>query len=331
MEKIIEVKNLSKRFKFRTNKNVITGIFKPQYQYTDAVKDISFFAEKGQSLAFLGPNGAGKTTTTKMLTGLMYPTAGEIKVMGYIPQNRDRDFLMQIGLVMGNKTGLSWDLTGLQNLQFIQKIYGIDQNVFTKRLNDLSELLDIQKHLHKQVRKLSLGERMKMELVGSIIHQPKILFLDEPTIGLDITSKKNIRKFLRQIQTEYNITLLLTSHDMDDIEHVCDRVIVINHGEKVYDDYLSGLLSQYKSTKYIRVYFEILPKDLTSLGNVAHVESLKEDSVVFEVEKSRQSEFLAKITQDFKVDDIDILSIPLEEIIEDIFKKSNIPLSLNDN
>jgi len=118
---------------------------------------------------------------------------------------------------------------------------------------------------------------------------------------------------------------------MDDIEHVCDRVIVINHGEKVYDDYLSGLLSQYKSTKYIRVYFEILPKDLTSLGNVAHVESLKEDSVVFEVEKSRQSEFLAKITQDFKVDDIDILSIPLEEIIEDIFKKSNIPLSLNDN
>ncbi len=328
MTGIIQVENLTKQFKTRTNKNFFTGMFKPGYVYSTAVDDVSFFVAEGQSLAFLGPNGAGKTTTTKMLTGLMYPTQGEVSVLGYTPQKRERDFLLQIGLVMGNKTGLSWDLTGKQNLDFIQKIYEIDEKVYKKRLSELCEMLDIEKHLSRQVRKMSLGERMKMELVGAIIHQPKVLFLDEPTIGLDITSKKNIRLFLREIQKNLNITLLLTSHDMDDIEQVCDRVIVITQGKKVHDGDLAQLMQQYNKTKFIKVYFEKTPKDLTGFAKLATVESVKEDFVTFEVDKEKLAAFLAQVTAEHEILDVDIVSVPLEEIIEDIFKSSSVPTSV---
>lgn len=327
MKTIINTKNLSKRFKTRTNKNVFTGVFNPKYIYTEAVTDISFFVREGESLAFLGPNGAGKTTTTKMLTGLMYPTSGEIDVMGYIPQERKKDFLMQIGLVMGNKTGLSWDLTGEQNLKFIKQIYEIEDATFKKRMNELCDLLDTTKLLTKQVRRLSLGERMKMELIGAIIHQPKILFLDEPTIGLDITSKKNIRNFLREVQENLNITLLLTSHDMDDIEQVCDRVIVINKGQKVHDGVLHDLMAQYNKQKFIKVYFEKLPKDLKDF-DFAQIESISDDTVTFSIDKQLLSKLLAKLTSEHSVLDIDIISVPLEEIIEDIFKKTVNPTSV---
>ncbi len=327
MANIITVNNLTKHFKTRRNKNIFTGIFKPDYSFTKAVADISFTVREGESLAFLGPNGAGKTTTTKMLTGLMYPSSGDIDVMGFIPQEREKDFLLQIGLVMGNKTGLSWDLTGEQNLRFIQKIYGIDEVVFESRMAELCELLEISNYLSKQVRRLSLGERMKMELIGAIIHQPKILFLDEPTIGLDITSKKNIRKFLREVQRKLNITLLLTSHDMDDIEQVCDRVIVINKGQKVHDGVLHALMNQYNKQKFIKVYFEELPKDLKDF-DFADIESISEDTVTFSIDKELLSRLLAKLTSDYSVLDIDIISVPLEEIIEDIFKKTVNPTSV---
>ncbi len=322
MTNIIQVENLTKEFKTRTNKNFFTGMFKPNYVYKKAVDKVSFIVEEGQSLAFLGPNGAGKTTTTKMLTGLMYPSSGTVDVMGFVPQHRKREFLLEIGLVMGNKTGLSWDLTGRQNLEFIQKIYNIDLEVYKKRVKELCEMLEVAEHLEKQVRRLSLGERMKMELIGAIIHQPKVLFLDEPTIGLDITSKKNIRTFLRQIQKELNITLLLTSHDMDDVEQVCDRVIVINHGQKVHDGNLAQLMDQYNSTKFIKVYFEQMPKDLTNFENFASIESIKEDSVTFEVSTEKLAVFLTNVTSNYAIIDLDIVSIPLEEIIEDIFKNS---------
>jgi ABC-2 type transport system ATP-binding protein len=322
MEKVIEVKNLNKNFKIRTNKNLVTGMFNPNYQIVKAVQDVSFDVEKGESLAFLGPNGAGKTTTTKMLTGLMYPTSGNIHVLGYVPQDRNKRFLSQIGLVMGNKTGLAWDLTGEQCFKFIQKIYQIEEKPFDKRVSDLCELLDVTKHLKKQVRKLSLGERMKMELIGAILHQPQVLFLDEPTIGLDITSKKNIRIFLREIQRNSNITLLLTSHDMDDIERVCDRVVIINKGVKVYDDQLPKLVGEYNRKKFIKVYFESLPPNIDT-NNYAHIEKIEGDNVTFEVEKEMVSKFLADIASKGSMLDIDIVPVPLEEIIEDIFNNSN--------
>lgn len=321
MKKVIQVSNLNKSFKIRTNKNLLTGMFKPKYQYVHAVRDVAFDVYEGEALAFLGPNGAGKTTTTKMLTGLIYPTSGTIKVLDYVPFDRKRDFLMQIGLVMGNKTGLNWDLTARQSFNFLKEIYRVDDKKFHSTIGYLSELLDVSKHLDKQIRKLSLGERMKMELIGSILHSPKVLFLDEPTIGLDITSKKNIRIFLKEIQRNSNITLVLTSHDMDDIERVCDRVVVINKGEKVYDDDIEKLVQEYNKQKFIKIFFEDAPKDFSEFP-YAKVEKTEGDTATFTVEKSDVSKLLSHAIEKYNVLDVDIVSVPLEEMIEDIFKRT---------
>ena len=228
MSNIIEVNNLSKQFKIRTNKNLITGMFDPKYQLVEAVKDVSFEVREGESLAFLGPNGAGKTTTTKMLTGLIYPTAGNIKVFEYTPFDRKKDFLMQIGLVMGNKTGLSWDLTGAQSFDFIKKIYHIEDSKYKATLSNLCELLDVNKHLNKQIRKLSLGERMKMELIGAILHSPKVLFLDEPTIGLH---PEDIAKLLPIFNTlvDKGNTVVIIEHNLD-ILAAADHLIDLGPG-----------------------------------------------------------------------------------------------------
>jgi ABC-2 type transport system ATP-binding protein len=328
MTKAIEVTNLSKQFKIRTNKNIISGMFDPKFQIVEAVKDISFQVNEGESLAFLGPNGAGKTTTTKILGGLVHPTSGSAEVLGYTPSDRKKDFLMQIGLVMGNKSGLSWDLTAEQSFDFIRKIYCIEESSYKERLNKLTDLLQIEQHLNKQIRKLSLGERMKMELIGAILHNPKVLFLDEPTIGLDITSKKSVRKFLREIQRDSGITLILTSHDMDDVEKVCDRVIVINKGAKVCDDNLDTLVGRYNQKKFIKFFFE---NELTS-ANCEFAEILEQDSdsVLFEVSKENTSRLIAQILEHNSIIDLDIISVPLEEMIEDIFKKSSEVSSIAD-
>jgi ABC-2 type transport system ATP-binding protein len=223
---------------------------------------------------------------------------------------------------MGNKSGLSWDLTGEQSFDFIRRIYKVEDKVYKATLSNLCELLDAKKHLNKQIRKLSLGERMKMELIGAILHQPKVLFLDEPTIGLDITSKKNIRRFLREIQKNKNITLILTSHDMDDIEKVCDRVIVINKGIKVYDDQLAKLVDEYNKLRHLKIYFESVPTDLDSY-NYARIERIENDAITFEVEKDFVPKLTSELLSKYNVLDIDIVSMPLDEIIEDIFNKSS--------
>lgn len=316
---IIQVQNLSKTFKIRTNKNIITGLFDPRYKYVEAVKDVSFHVEKGEALAFLGPNGAGKTTTIKMLTGLVYPTNGKISIMGYRPFDRKEDYLKQIGLVMGNKAGLNWDLTANQSFSLFRKIYEISKNNFSKRLGELCDLLGVGHLLDTQVRKLSLGERMKMELIGAILHNPKVLFLDEPTIGLDITSKKNTREFLRDIQQNSGITLILTSHDMDDIAKVCDRVIVINKGEKIYDDTLEKLVSGYNEDKFVKFYFEKMPDEFANI-KYAKIEHKNDDSIVFKTPKEMMPKLIGEIASNYDCLDIDILSVPLEDIVEDLFR-----------
>jgi len=321
MKKVIDVKNVIKEFKTRTNQNFFTGLFDPKYEVSKAVNDISFEINKGESVAFLGPNGAGKTTTTKMLSGLVYPTSGTINVLDFNPFERKKEFLLQIGLVMGNKSGLSWDLTGEQALKFIKEIYDVSDKDFKKAISNFGEILDITKYLNRQIRKLSLGERMKIELIGAILHNPKVLFLDEPTIGLDVTSKKNIRSFLKEIQLNEKVTILLTSHDMDDIESVCERVIVINKGEKVYDNNINDLLKNYKDEKFIKVYFEKTPEDL-DISSKATIEKVDDDSVIFSVKKSITPKLISELIEKHEIIDIDIISVPLEEIIEDIYKKS---------
>ena len=318
---IIKIQNLSKEYSVKDKQGFWKDAFFPKYKKISAVNDISFEIEKGESVALLGPNGAGKTTTMKMLSGLLYPTNGNINIMGYFPFDRKKDFLKKIGLVMGNKTGLNWDLTPNQNFQLTKQIYQIEVGLFQKRLTDFSQLLDLYDLMDTQVRKLSLGERMKAELIGSLLHNPEVLFLDEPTIGLDILSKQKIRKFLREIQKNSDVTLLLTSHDMDDVEKVSDRVIVINHGSLVFDNSMSELLHNYKGKKYLTLILteEIDSQELKKFGKIIEQKPL---TYTLEIPIENQSKIIAEITEKLPIDDIDVVHVPLEEIIADMFNKA---------
>ncbi len=317
MENIIQVSNLTKEFKRVIKRSFWKDLFKPDFEKVRAVDSISFKIKKGESVAFLGPNGAGKTTTIKMLTGLIYPTSGEVSVLGFVPFKREKEYLMQIGLVMGNKAGLNWDLTPKQSFELLRQIYKIPKEDFEVRLNELTNLLDTSRFLNTQVRRLSLGERMKMEVIGAILHNPKVLFLDEPTIGLDIISKQKMRLFLREIQRKYQVTMLLTSHDMDDIEKVCDRVIVINKGKKVYDNSIKYLTDKYNKTKFIKLIFENKP-----LRNEFSAEIIEEGKnfYLFKMSREEMPKFISEKTSKYSLVDIDIVSTPLEEIIADIFR-----------
>lgn len=313
---VVEVQNLYKTFKVNTSTKFLAKTFKPKFKEVHAVNDISFNINQGESVAFLGPNGAGKTTTTKMLTGLIYPSKGSIKVLGYKPQDRTSEFLKSIGLVMGNKSGLSWDLTSRQTFRLYKDIYEISDIDFERRLKYLSDILNVVDFLDIPVRKLSLGERMKLEMISAILHDPKILFLDEPTIGLDVVSKQNIRKFLKEIQTTENITILMTSHDMDDIEKVCDRVMVINHGKLIYDDSMDRLKKKYSQEKYVKIFFN---GPTPTLENINIIE--KGDSYI--LIKSLPN-LIPSIINSFGtqqlIDDIDIYSEPLEEMFKMILE-----------
>lgn len=320
MKNIITVKNLGKDFKIRQNKNIVTGLWRPDYRLVSAVRDVSFEVKSGESLALLGPNGAGKTTTIKVLTGLIYPTRGGVDVLGFFPFDRNPKFLRQIGLLMGNKTGLNWDLTANQSFYLLREIYNLDPNKCDGRVKELAELMSVTHVLDVPVRKLSLGERMKLELIGAIIHNPQILFLDEPTIGLDIMAKKKIRHFLREIQDRYKVTIILTSHDMADVEKVCDRVIVINKGEKMYDGTVENLVNEHNEDKLVKFYFEVPPAELPKIIH-GELVSAGEDDATYKVKTIHMSKLISAVTSHASVLDIDIFTTPLEDIIEDLFKK----------
>lgn len=322
MEKIIEVKDLTKVYQVPVKQSFWKSIFWAKNKPLVAVNKIDLVIEEGESVALLGPNGAGKTTTLKMLTGLLYPSGGEISVLGYEPTKRDRKFLMQIALVMGNKSGMSWDLSARQSFGLFKSIYQISDKDFEKRLDELLELLDAKEFLDTPIRKLSLGQRLKMELVGAILHRPKLLFLDEPTIGLDVVSKRKIRNFLRYLHKEEKTTIILTSHEMADIEMVSDRVIVINSGEVVFDNTLEKLLHNYQDKKYLTVTF-FSPVPSTELKKLGKIMSKKELSVTLEISKKNQGKVMAELSEKYEVDDIDVRSVPLDEVMEDLFDRTN--------
>ncbi|MGH3076999.1 MAG: ABC transporter ATP-binding protein [Gaiellaceae bacterium] len=296
------------------------GLVRRKTRKVKAVDGVSFGIEAGEIVGFLGPNGAGKTTTLKMLSGLLYPTDGEALVLGHVPSKRGKDFLRGITLVMGNRNQLQWDLPALDSYELNRAIYRIPRDDFVPTRDELIELLEVGDLVRKPVRQLSLGERMKVEIVGSLLHQPQVLFLDEPTIGLDVTMQKRIRAFVAEYNRRHGATVLLTSHYMADVQALCKRVIVIHHGRILYDGALTGLADQFAAYKTIGVALENGQVDLGPYGEVLHRDG---DWVTLRVPKAETSRVAARLLADQSVLDLTIEDPPIEDVIELVFAQEN--------
>src|SRR6478609_9193847 len=256
----IEVSGLTKTFRTYKKqpgfKGAIRGLFKREYEQVAAVSNVNFQIEPGEVVGFLGPNGAGKTTSLKMLAGLLYPTSGEARVLGHIPSKREREYLRRMTMVMGNRNQLQWDIPAMDSFELNRAIYRLQRDDYVAMRDELIELLDVGDLVRKPVRNLSLGERMKVEIVGAMLHRPQVLFLDEPTIGLDVTMQKRIRTFVAEYNQRHGATVLLTSHYMADVEALCKRVIVIHHGRILFDGALTSLADEFAAYKTIGVVLE---------------------------------------------------------------------------
>jgi len=328
----IEVAQLTKSF--RTYKKqpgfrgAVRGLFKRQYDQTIAVKDVSFTVEEGELVGFLGPNGAGKTTTLKMLAGLLYPTQGTARVLGYVPWERDDGYRRQFALLLGQKNQLWWDLPARESLDLNAKIYGIEPKQFEQTVTEMTELLAVGDKLNVSVRELSLGERMKMELIASLLHRPKVLFLDEPTIGLDVVSQKTVREFLRQYNERHKTTILLTSHYMQDIQALCRRVIIIDHGTIFFDGQLSDVLDRFADFKLITIHWEGEANCSTEhLGKYGEVVEQHRGSVQLKVKRDRVIPVCKALLDEVPVSDIDIQEVPIEDVIRRIFASAKVEAS----
>lgn len=322
----ISVKNLSKTYDFHEKEAGFVGsvksIFKRKKQKRHAVKSISFSIEQGEIVGFVGPNGAGKTTALKMLSGILHPTSGEAKVLGFTPHERKREFQKQFSLVMGQKNQLWWDLPAMDSFLLNKEIYEVPDKDFNDIVERLSELLDVKDVLNVQVRKLSLGQRMKCELIAALLHRPKVLFLDEPTIGLDVISQQGIRDFLKTFNKEYQTTIILTSHYMDDIEELCERVMIIDHGELQYDGGLKDLTEQHIKNKYLHVTFKE-KVDRATLEAYGEIIACHPRKVVLRVPKEKIRVEAANIlSSDLPIDDILIEEPDIEHILRNLFTRS---------
>lgn len=300
----ILAENLRKVYSVQKKRTGLAGsikdLFSPVSAEKIAVKDVSFVIDEGELVGFIGPNGAGKTTTLKMLSGLLYPTSGEVRVLGFDPWKRGYDFLTQISLIMGQKNQLWWDLPAIESFNLAKDIYGIPQNIYKKTLDNLVEMLDIGDVLNVQVRKLSLGQRMKAELVAALIHSPKILFLDEPTIGLDVVMQQSMRVFLKEYNQSGDGSIILTSHYMDDVKELCKRIIIIDQGSILYDGLLSEVIAKFSKHKIIEV--------ITPSGTTTH-----------KVLRAGVAEKAASLLKDPNVVDINIKEVEIEDIIRSVF------------
>ena len=323
---VIEVKGLTKTF--RTYKKepgirgAVKGLFRRHYETVYAVKEVSFSIAEGELVGFLGPNGAGKTTTLKMLSGLLFPTAGTASVLGYTPWERADGYRRQFALLLGQKNQLWWDLPANESLELNAQIYGIPRPTLERRVGEMSELLGVGEKLNVSVRELSLGERMKMELIASLLHEPKVLFLDEPTIGLDVVSQKTVREFLREHNTKHHTTILLTSHYMADIQELCARVIIIDHGTIFFDGQLSQVVDRFADSKLVTIQCagaaDCSPEHLSKYGEIVEKTPGR---VRLKVKRERVIAVCKALLDELPVSDIDIQEVPIEEVIRQIFAR----------
>jgi ABC-2 type transport system ATP-binding protein len=299
---------------------VLQGLVQRRKLEIPAVDGISFDLASGEIVGFLGPNGAGKTTTLKMLSGLLHPSAGELTVLGYIPWKRERAFLRQITLVMGQRNQLVWDIPALHSFELNRAIYRIPTEDYRRTLDELTDLLELGPLLYKPVRNLSLGERMKCEIAAALLHRPSVVFLDEPTIGLDVTMQRRIRSFITEYNRRFGATVLLTSHYMADVEALCRRVVVIHHGRLLFDGDLSSLLQKFTEYKTIVVQLGDYQADLRSYGEVI---SCAEGYFTLRVPKAETARVTERLLADLPVIDLLVEDPPIEEVIERVFAQGN--------
>ena len=325
---IIELKGLSKSYRVYQKKEglwaSVRGLFRREYREIEAVRGVDLTVEQGEFVAFLGPNGAGKTTTLKLLSGVINPSQGTASVMGFVPWKRENAYRRRFALVMGQKNQLWWDLPAQESFRLHQQIYCIEPTAFRATLDELTDLLGVRGLLKQPVRELSLGERMKMELTAALLHSPEVLFLDEPTIGLDVVAQHNVQQFLKHYQQHRQITILLTSHYMKDVAALCKRVVIIAQGQIRYDGSLSGIIDKFSGHKVVTLLFaeDRMPSDLHQYGEVLDVEPPK---VRMRIERNRVAEALAKLLARNPIEDVSVEEPPLEAIIADVFSQVSMP------
>lgn len=323
----IEVENISKTFKVAKKesgfKNSIKSFFKREYRYVNAIKDISFSIEKGEIVGYIGPNGAGKSTTIKILSGILVPDSGKCKIGKITPWIDRKEYVKNIGVVFGQKSQLWWDIPASDTFDLLKDVYDIDDERYKKVRNELVSMLGIEDIVNVPVRGLSLGQRMRCEIVASLLHEPDILFLDEPTIGLDAVSKKIVRDFIKKINKEKNVTVILTTHDMADIESLAKRIILIGKGQKLYDGSLVKLKNKYDRKKYINV----VTNDKLDLRSKCIISKKKTENgykFVIDSEKADISSFINDITKKASIKDIEVDNESLEDIIATLYEEYEI-------
>ncbi len=326
----ISVNGLSKYYQVHQKEPGLTGsiksLFHRKYYDVKAVDNVSFDIEEGELIGFIGPNGAGKTTTLKVLSGLLYPTKGEVSVLGYTPWKRQAEFQKQFALVMGQKNQLWWDLPAIESFILNKEIYEVPKAQYEKTLEELSEMLAVKDLLKVQVRKLSLGERMKMELIAALIHSPKVLFLDEPTIGLDVVAQKKMRDFIKDYNAKYKATIILTSHYMDDVKELCKRIIIIDKGKKLFDGLLEDIIRKYADHKIVSMVLdkELNQRQIDNLKKLGGVKEYAYPKLTMMVPRENSNKVAAKLLQSYPVADLNIEESELEDIIREVFSGKDV-------
>jgi ABC-2 type transport system ATP-binding protein len=323
MERAVTVEHLVKKFEVTRRGDGLSGaissIISPKKETVTALRNVSFTIQPGELVGFIGPNGAGKTTTLKTLSGLLYPSSGFVQVLEYDPWERRPEFLKQITLIMGQKNQLWWDLPAIETFELNRAIYEIPRREYEETLNELVKILEVGKLVNIQVRRLSLGQRMRLELVAALLHKPKILFLDEPTIGLDLVAQAKIRDFIYDYNKHYNATILLTSHNMGDLVDLARRVIVINGGQIIFDGVFEELINHFAKEKIIKVYLSS-EDDIKKLETIGKIKKIAFPLITLSVPRSTASVAAAELLQNFPVADLTIEEIPVEDVVRKVFK-----------
>ncbi len=326
MSSFIEVENVSKTFRINKRKAGVTGmlanLIAPKYEMNQAVKDVSFTIEKGEMVGFIGPNGAGKSTTIKMLSGILFPDKGKILVNGYTPYKQRKEYVGKIGVVFGQKSQLQWDLPVIDSYELLKAVYRVSDEDYKKNLTRFTEMLDMGGFINQPVRQLSLGQRMRADIVAALLHSPEIVFFDEPTIGVDVVGKETIRDFIRELNEEDKVTMIFTTHDMQDIEKTCKRLIIMDDGSKVYDGSLLGIREKYGTTRQLDVEFgsccEVAPIRNVEMRKLDELDGRKK-RFVFENKEVQINELMNHLLANYDIRDINISEPEIEGIIRKIY------------